>query len=442
MFRSVANAVGQIFAHLTNQPSFENAIEPNSDDIVLATTIFNKPVRLATSLSCDDLYLTSGFSAAIDEPERPFQFQVDTEVTYRVVTGTDSYLFQLDPNQTYNMTIDWGDGNVEAFQGSGASVSHTYDTPGIYTISFYGSYPYIRLGVQQGASSTATDNDNQKVLDVLQWGTNEWVDTSYLLNVCQSIASLNPVDTPKFAEDCLVTSMFRGCTNMTTLANLGNWYLPRMGISYLFNFCYVLAEPSISELDVSRVYQFSGTFHWTLNADWNVMDVTGWDVSSGECFDYMFVNNYNFALDLSIWDFSSIVNGRSTFDPTYWPLSWFIADTQADYPLNNVPWSTMSGSEYVLAQFNDHAPVAFYTHDISQWGLHTVENGDWKGFLTTTTWSTELYDTALEYWANSSDTASGVIFGCNETYSPNQQANRDYLTNTLGWTLTDNGVTP
>ena len=161
-----------------------------------------------------------------------------------------------------------------------------------------------------------------------------------------------------------------------------------------------------------------------------------WNMGNVNDAAFMFSNAFAFeGLGVPDWNLSNL-NADLNADG-YSSLEYFLSDTLFNGSLANVPWNRLNYAKFTLSQSN----LPSFTSEVVDWGLGTVENQDLTGFFSSTTWTTSAYDNALEYWANSSTTASGVTFDAGNTnYSSSQQANRDYLTNTLGWSITDNGA--
>jgi len=64
---------------------------------------------------------------------------------------------------TYNYTVDWGDGNSDT--GITGNITHTYATPGTYTISISGAFPAIYFN---------DTGDKEKIMEILEWGNIQW----------------------------------------------------------------------------------------------------------------------------------------------------------------------------------------------------------------------------------------------------------------------------
>ena len=61
---------------------------------------------------------------------------------------------------TYDFIIDWGDGTTQA--GVSEEVTHTYASPGTYTIKILGTLPRFL--------TNGTNGDAEKLLSIDHWG--------------------------------------------------------------------------------------------------------------------------------------------------------------------------------------------------------------------------------------------------------------------------------
>src|SRR6056297_2305233 len=70
--------------------------------------------------------------------------------------------------ESYNYSVDWGDGMNDT--GVTGDITHTYASPGTYTVSITGDFPRIYFN----ASSFFADGDHFKFLTIEQWGNIQW----------------------------------------------------------------------------------------------------------------------------------------------------------------------------------------------------------------------------------------------------------------------------
>ncbi|MEP4883045.1 PKD domain-containing protein, partial [Maribacter dokdonensis] len=66
---------------------------------------------------------------------------------------------------TYNYNVDWGDGSSDT--GITGTITHTYASPGTYTISISGTFPSIYFNDDRA-------NDKLKIIEILSWGNIQW----------------------------------------------------------------------------------------------------------------------------------------------------------------------------------------------------------------------------------------------------------------------------
>ena len=79
--------------------------------------------------------------------------------------------------ETYDYTIDWGDGSaVES--GQTGNATHSYATAGEYDVSITGTFPRIYFN---------NTGDKAKILDVKQWGSQPWTSMASAFYGCNSL---------------------------------------------------------------------------------------------------------------------------------------------------------------------------------------------------------------------------------------------------------------
>lgn len=73
-------------------------------------------------------------------------------------SGNNQITIPTNPAFTYNYTVDWGDTNIDS--NVTGNITHTYTTPGIYTITITGTFPAIYFN---------NDGDRLKITEILSW---------------------------------------------------------------------------------------------------------------------------------------------------------------------------------------------------------------------------------------------------------------------------------
>ncbi|MBY8962178.1 PKD domain-containing protein [Flavobacterium sp. D11R37] len=193
---------------------------------------------------------------AYSQTEFITQWQVSTDLSITVpVVGTDN-----------NYTIDFGDGTVLTNQ-TGA-VSHSFQLPGIYTVTLSGDFNQIRFADYSPANA-------EKLRAVTQWGNAEW-------------SSMN--------------SAFYRCVNMAITATDSPNLTQVTDMSYMFFFCKSLNQ-SLNNWDVSNVALMKYTFYYATSFN---QPLDNWDVSGVTNMDSMFFSATSFNQPLNSWDVSSV----------------------------------------------------------------------------------------------------------------------------------------
>ncbi|MFO0417114.1 MAG: BspA family leucine-rich repeat surface protein, partial [Pseudomonadota bacterium] len=92
----------------------------------------------------------------------PMVFTIDTTQVSTGSTGSSSFELPLVPGGEYNFTVYWGDGSSDVITAyEDASRTHTYSSPGTYTVTIYGQLYGWRFD---------NNGDRLKLGDISQWG--------------------------------------------------------------------------------------------------------------------------------------------------------------------------------------------------------------------------------------------------------------------------------
>jgi surface protein len=185
----------------------------------------------------------------------------------------------IEPNNTVqfdivgdgaNFYIDWGDGTIDYYSTAPDTVTYTYATPGIKTITFIGEVPqfYFCYG----------DDEANKIIDVLQWGTNVWQSFDYAFQECTHITEFSATDAPNLSQVTDMSYMFYNATEF---------------------------DGDINAWDVSNVENMFDMFFGATSFN---QPLDNWDVSNVTDMSGMFVDAVNFNQDLSSWDVSQVAS--------------------------------------------------------------------------------------------------------------------------------------
>ncbi|MCA9323815.1 BspA family leucine-rich repeat surface protein [Candidatus Saccharibacteria bacterium] len=278
----------------------------------------------------------------------------------------------------YNYYISWGDGTSDS--NVSGSITHTYASPGTYTVSISGTFPRIQFGNQ---------GDRLKILSVEQWGDMPWSSAEAAFYGASNLV-VNATDAPNLSSATNVSYMFKNATSITD--GFENW-------------------------DVSNVEVFSYMFSGARKFN---SDISGWDMSNAFNTEYMFYDAVLFNQDISGWDMSNAGNIKGMF----------AGAASFNSSLNSWNFTRLFNIEDVFRN------AASYDKPFYNWDIGSISYVN--GILNGSSLSTSIYDQMLQEWA-SKQTKHNIVFDAGKsTYCKGIDA-RSYLVNTLNWTILDGG---
>ncbi|WP_299557240.1 BspA family leucine-rich repeat surface protein [Seonamhaeicola sp.] len=270
--------------------------------------------------------------------------------------------------ETYNYSVDWGDGASDS--GVTTGITHTYTSPGTYTVSISGDFPRLFFNNQ---------GDKSKLLSVNNWGTIGWLSMENAFSGCNNLDML-AIDSPDLSQVTSMERMFFNCQNLIGNDSFNSWGLSNViNLDEMFLLARSFNQP-IGNWDVSNVTSMNGTF-WDCDifdqdiSGWNVSNVTSmsalfreclnfnqnigaWDVSSVTDMSLLFFLARSFNQDIGSWDVSSVTNMESALNST-----WVFNQDISSWDVSNVT--------NMRSMFSD----AFeFNQDISSWDVSSVRN--------------------------------------------------------------------
>jgi len=168
----------------------------------------------------------------------------------------------------FNYNVDFGDGTILTNQTS--SISHTYTSPGVYSVSITGNYPKFSF------------SGKHDLLSVEQWGSQQWTTMSYAFQNCYNL-EINATDAPDLSQVINMNGMFKNCSN--------------------FN-------QSIDHWDVSNITEMSQLFYGTNQFN---QSLNSWNVSNVTNMNLMFYGAKKFNQPLNGWNTTNVTNMNSIF---------------------------------------------------------------------------------------------------------------------------------
>ncbi|UII79249.1 BspA family leucine-rich repeat surface protein [Flagellimonas sp. CMM7] len=329
--------------------------------------------------------------------------------TWKTSNDMESIGIGVNPNLTYDYTINWGDGTVEDIANS-INPEHTYDTAGTYTVAIVGDFPQIEMFL--------APNHQVKLSSIDQWGSIRWRDLNYALAGCPNMI-YNATDVPDLSMVTDLSNMFRGDTSFN--GDIANW-------------------------DVSNITNMRGMFAGASSFN---RDLDGWDVGSVTDMSEMFLLTESFNGDLSGWDLHSVLTTQGMFaqanafnqDLSNWDvgsvilMNYMFSDANAfNQDLSN--WD-VSSVTHMTGMFQS---AELFDRSLGAWNLNSITTM-FDMFSGGAGLSPENYDATLIGWNANINTPDNISFGAiGINYCSNfAAAARGGLTVNKGWTITDDG---
>lgn len=198
---------------------------------------------------------------------------------------------------TYSGYINWGDGVITPNNFSNAT--HTYASPGNYTISIYGVINGFTFGLTESQFANS-------IKEVIQFGS--VTPFPYMFSGCSNLLLTGVTDTLNTQNfDGNLIGLFQLCSSITTIANLDSWSMSGVNsISSMFEGATNFDNP-INSWDVSNVTDMTYTFKDAISFN---QPLNSWNTQNVYLMFATFENAIQFNQNLGTW------NIGNTFDMT------------------------------------------------------------------------------------------------------------------------------
>ena len=176
----------------------------------------------------------------------------------------------------YSGIIDWGDGtqSINSYENR----THTYVTPGFYTITIYGRIRIFRF---------ANTGDKNKLYRIFQWGSQFDIGVGGAhFHGCSNLDLSEVIDVPILYRPNIIfntrnfNNMFRDCTALTTINRFNEW--DTSGIIFMEG-CFrdaSLFNQDIGDLNISNVTNFTNFMLGKTDSDFSAANydalLIGW----------------------------------------------------------------------------------------------------------------------------------------------------------------------
>ncbi|MEP2668465.1 MAG: BspA family leucine-rich repeat surface protein [Cyclobacteriaceae bacterium] len=231
----------------------------------------------------------------------------------------------------YFYDVNWGDGMTDT--GVTGDITHTYATPGTYTVSISGAFPRIYFN----AGSFLPDKDSKKLLTIEQWGDIAWTSMRSAFSGCEFLR-INAVDAPDLSNVTDMNRMFYYAEALND--DINHWDVSNVtDMSELFRDADTFNQP-LSTWDVSNVTNMSDMFSFARDFNQDIKFVAGGANTGGDAW-----NTSN------VQDMSSMFGGASSFNQ----------------PIGN--WNVSN-----VTDMNQMFSVSAFNQDIGNWNVSKVTN--------------------------------------------------------------------
>ena len=226
--------------------------------------------------------------------------------TWRTTGENESITIPTFPGETYNYTVDWGDGNVDRDQ---TAATHTYSMAGDYKVRIRGAFPRIyfdNAGDDQGDNA----GDRIKIREINQWGSQQWTSMGSAFHGAVNLAGQKASDAPDLSGVTDMSKMFEGALAFDQ--NIGDW-------------------------GVGNVTNMAGVFSSALAFN---QDIGAWDVSNVTTMAGMFYSALAFNQDIGAWDVGNVTTMLNMFENAALPVN--------NYDALLLGWSAIDSDESAL----------------------------------------------------------------------------------------------
>ncbi|MEM9547104.1 MAG: BspA family leucine-rich repeat surface protein [Bacteroidota bacterium] len=266
----------------------------------------------------------------------------------------------------YNYDVDWNNDGVYDQFGINGSVSHIFAQPGTYTIKIRGDFPRIHFN---------NGGDAQKIINIDQWGDNEWSSMEGAFFGCHNLNS-TATDAPDLSNVTNMSEMFKVAQQFN--GDVSDWDVSNVtDMSELFAYIDDF-EGDVSDWDVSNVENMSKMFWSVDNFD---SDLSNWDVSNVTDMSGMFAGNFIFNADISGWDVSNVTKMSQMFasaesfsqDISNWDVSnvtsmWAMFKGTDAFNIDIGDWDVSS----VTSMYHMFWSASIFNQDIGDWNTSNV----------------------------------------------------------------------
>ena len=362
--------------------------------------------------------LMMGVSAPGNAWAIPF---ISTWKTDNLSTGSSAsnqVKLPLMPDGAYNFLVNWGDNTISSIAAwNQAETTHTYATPGTYTITITGAIRGWDWGTGT-SSATPTTGDRLKILTITQWGCLRFVDKGESTLVwgafynCTNLTLLTVTDTPNFEGTGSLLGMFRGCSAITTINNINKWDVSGISCFRSMFRDMRLFNDNIGNWNTANATNFIGMFYGSATtAPYGSFNnggsdtIKNWNTSKVTSFSSMFINQVSFNQEVGLWNTSSATSFANMFQTSATSVALLGIFNNAGLPsINN--WNTSNVTD-MSVMFNGQR---LFNQPVGNWDTTKVTNMNYMFYASFVSGYPGVFNQDLSNWNTGNVTNMGQMF--------------------------------
>ena len=305
-----------------------------------------------------------------------------------------------------NLSIDWGDGTTYNHISSTTEfVSHTYSTPGEYTITVYGNINNwnCREVIQTSSTSWSYKSHCLPLIRVLSYG--KTVFGNYTFYGAAQLTNLPTGTTPRFKNNEM-----RGVFNHAFAFNqdINFWDTSNVtDMHEMFEDAASFNQP-LNNWDTSNVRDMQSMFVFATQFN---QPLNNWDTSNVTNMTCMFSNATSFNKPINDWDTSNVTDMHEMFGYA----------TSFNQPLNNWDTSNVTDMSYMFQK------ATRFNQPLNDWDTSNVRNMECMFSGAT------LFNQPLNDWDTSNVRNMHAMFGgATQFNQPLNDWDTSNVTNMLG----------
>ena len=197
-------------------------------------------------------------------------------------SGTNTISFYLTTPVSKNISYSWTATNGSTGNGYLSSLGNLIFVTGLPA----GELITLSLSSDNLKTfSIGNSTDNQRLIDVIQWGNAKWSSMQNMFNQCINL-TISATDLPDLSQATSTASMFKGCLLLDGPLNISSWNTANI-------------------TDMKNMFENTAVFN---------QDISSWNTSNVTSMSQMFQNAAGFNQNIGNWDLSNCTDMQFMLD--------------------------------------------------------------------------------------------------------------------------------